>query len=54
MFGLIELVITAEPDITLQVPIPVVGVFAANVVELVLIHKVWFGPAVAILVAGST
>ena len=40
VFGLVELVITAEPDITDHVPIPVVGVFAAKVVELVLIHNV--------------
>jgi len=40
VFGLVELVMIAEPDITLHVPAPVVGVFAAKVVELVLIHKV--------------
>ena len=30
-FGLVELVITPEPLITLHVPAPVVGVFAAKV-----------------------
>ena len=53
-FGLVELVITAEPLITDQVPVPVVGVFAAKVAFGLEIQTVWFGPAVAILVAGST
>ena len=47
-------VIVAEPDTIDHVPAPVVGVFAASVVELVVIHNVCDGPALAILVAGST
>ena len=54
MFGEVDEVNTAEPDTTDQVPVPVVGVLAASVVELVVIQIVWFGPALAILVAGST
>ena len=52
--GLLEFVNTAEPDTTLHEPVPVVGVFVAKVVELVVIQIVWLGPALAILDAGST
>ena len=52
--GLLELVKTAEPDTTLHEPVPVVGVFAARVVDPVVIQIVWLGPAFAILEAGST
>ena len=45
---------TAVPDTTLQLPVPVVGVLAAKVVELVVIQSVCDGPALAISVAGST
>jgi len=47
-------VILAVPDTTDQVPTPLVGVFPANTVVGLEIHKVWFGPATAILAAGST
>ena len=50
----LELVNTAVPDTTLHVPVPVVGVLAASVVLLVVIHNVCDGPALAKLVAGST
>ena len=33
LVGILELVKTAEPDTTDQLPVPVVGVFAAKVVE---------------------
>ena len=36
----LELVNAAVPDTTLQVPVPVVGVLAASVVELVVIQSV--------------
>ena len=52
--GLFTLVIVAEPEITDQVPTPLVGVFPANVVVGFKTHNVWFGPANAILGAGST
>ena len=54
VFGVVEEVNTAEPDTTDHVPVPVVGVLAAKVVELVVIQILWLGPALAILVAGST
>ena len=54
VLGLVEFVMTAVPDIKLQVPAPVVGVLAAKVVELVVIQIVCDGPALAIDVAGST
>ena len=38
--GLLEFVKTAEPDTTLHEPVPVVGVFAANVVEPVVMQIV--------------
>ena len=38
--GLLELVNTAEPDTTDQLPVPVVGVFAPKVAELVVIQTV--------------
>ncbi len=40
VFGFVEEVKTAEPETTLHVPEPVVGVFAVSVVELVFIHTV--------------
>ena len=52
--GLAGVVNVPPPLITLQVPVPVVGVFAAKVAFGLEIQTVWFGPAVAILVAGST
>jgi len=52
--GLVEEVITPPPVNTLQVPIPVVGVLAASVAFGELIQTVWFDPALAMLVAGST
>lgn len=54
VLGLFGLVIVPDPDITDHVPAPVVGVLPANVVVGELIHTVWFGPANAILGAGST
>jgi hypothetical protein len=54
VFGLVELVTTPPPLNTDQVPIPVVGAFAASVAVGLEIQTVWFGPALAILVAGST
>ena len=52
--GLLELLNTALPDTTLQLPAPVVGVLAAKVVTGLLIQIVWLGPAFERLVAGST
>ena len=52
--GLLTFAIVALPDITLQVPTPLVGVLAANVVVGFKTQSVWFGPANAILGAGST
>jgi hypothetical protein len=46
-------VIVAVPETTDQVPVPVVGVFPASVVELVL-HKFWLGPASAVVGLAST
>ena len=40
VLGVVEEVNTAEPDTTDQVPVPVVGVLAASVVELVVIQIV--------------
>jgi len=40
VFGVVEEVNTAEPDTTDHVPVPVVGVLAAKVVELVVIQRV--------------
>ncbi len=40
VFGVLGEVMTPPPVITLQVPIPTVGVFPARVVLFVLIHKV--------------
>ena len=40
LFAARELVIVPDPDITLHVPTPVVGVFPASVAELVVIHTV--------------
>jgi hypothetical protein len=54
VFGLFELVITALPLITDQVPTPEVGVLAANVVVGFKTQSVWLGPAFAILGAGFT
>ncbi len=54
VLGLVEFVITPPPVNTLHVPVPVVGVFAAKVAFGLDIQTVWFGPALAILVAGST
>lgn len=54
VLGLVELVITAEPEITPHVPAPVVGVLAASVVVGFNTQSVWLGPALAMLVAGST
>ena len=54
VLGLLMLPIVALPDITDQVPTPLVGVLPANTVVGVEIHKVGFGPAIAILAAGST
>ena len=52
--GLLIFPIVALPEITDQVPTPLVGVLAANVVVGFKTHKVWFGPANAMLGAGST
>ena len=52
--GLLIDVITALPLIILQVPTPLVGVFAANVVVGFKIQSVWLGPALAMLGAGFT
>ena len=54
LVGLLVFVIVAPPLTTDHVPVPVVGVLAASVVEFVVIQMVWLGPALAILVAGST
>ena len=54
LVGLLVFVIVAPPLTTDHVPVPVVGVLAAKVVEFVVIQIVWLGPALAILVAGST
>ncbi len=54
VLGLVDDVITPPPDNTDHVPTPVVGVLAANVAFGEEIQTVWFGPALAILVAGST
>jgi len=54
VLGLVEEVITPPPVNTDQVPVPVVGVLAASVAFGELIQTVWFDPALAILVAGST
>ncbi len=54
VLGLVEFVITPPPVNTDHVPVPVVGVFAAKVAVGEEIQTVWFGPALAILVAGST
>ena len=40
VIGLFEFVKTAEPDTTIHEPVPVVGVLAAKVVELVVIQIV--------------
>src|SRR4051812_18215084 len=53
-FGNNELVIVPLPLITDQVPTPITALFPARVVEPVLIHNVWLGPAFAIVGAGST
>ncbi len=53
-FGLVEFVITPPPVNTDHVPVPVVGVFAANVALGEEIQTVWLLPALAMLVAGST
>ena len=52
--GLFTLVIFAERGITDQVATPDVGVLPASVVVGFKTHNVWFGPANAILGAGST
>ena len=52
--GLLIFPIVALPEITDQVPTPLVGVLAANVVVGFKTQSVWFGPANAILGAGST
>ena len=54
LVGLFVFVIVAEPETTDHVPVPVVGVLAARVVLFVVIQIDWLGPALAILVAGST
>jgi hypothetical protein len=45
-FGELGVVIVAVPATTLQVPIPVVGLFPAKLV-VVTLHKPWSGPALA-------
>ena len=40
LVALLEFVNTAEPDTTFQLPVPVVGVFAARVVDPVVIQIV--------------
>ena len=40
VLGEVDDVNTAEPDTTDQVPVPVVGVLAASIVELVVIQRV--------------
>ena len=54
LFAASEFVRIPVPLITDQVPVPVVGVLAANVAFGEEIQTVWFGPALAMLVAGST
>ena len=50
----VELVTTPPPVKTDQVPVPVVGVFAARVAFGLEIQTVWLLPALAMLGAGST
>ena len=54
VLALVDDVITPPPVSTLHVPVPVVGVFAANVAVGELIQSVWLLPAFAILLAGSS
>ncbi len=54
LFAANELVKIPVPVITDQVPVPVVGVLAANVAFGLEIQTVWLLPALAMLLAGST
>ena len=49
LLGADGLAILAEPSNTLQLPEPAVGVLAAKVVVGLLMHKVWLGPAAAVI-----
>jgi hypothetical protein len=48
LFGSVEEVGIPEPETSVQAPVPIVGVFAAITVLLVT-HKLWFGPALAVV-----
>ncbi len=54
LFPNVGVVIVPLPKITDQVPIPVTGIFPVNTVVGLLIHKVWFPPAVAVVGKLST
>ena len=49
-----ELVIVPLPETNVQTPVPTVAVFAAIIVFGLVIHKVWLGPALAIVGTSST
>ena len=44
-----EFVIVPIPETKVQTPVPTVAVLAAIIAFGLLIHKTWFGPAVAIV-----
>ena len=54
LFGVLLEVMLAAPLNTLQLPTPIVGVFAASIVVLELAHNVCEGPAFATVGIGST
>ena len=54
VFGINELVITPEPETNVQIPVPIIGVFAAIVTVGFEIQINWLGPAFAVVGAGLT